>query len=53
MKKTADGDVSSAIVESRQAQMTEVFLPYVVQEGGQTLFEKFTESAQKQLTTGK
>lgn len=41
-----------AIVESRQAQMTEVFLPYVVQEGGQTLFQKFTESTQKQLTSG-
>ena len=41
-----------AIVESRQAQMTEVFLPYAVQEGGQTLFQKFTESTQKQLTNG-
>jgi hypothetical protein len=41
-----------AIVESRQAQMTEVFLPYVVSESGQTMFQAFTESKQKQLTAG-
>jgi hypothetical protein len=41
-----------AIVESQQAQMTEVFLPYVVSENGQTMFQRFTESTQKQLTAG-
>lgn len=41
-----------AIVESQQAQMTEVFLPYVVAENGQTMFQRFTESTQKQLTAG-
>jgi hypothetical protein len=41
-----------AIVQSRQAQLTEVFLPYVVAENGQTMFQAFTESKQKQLTAG-
>ena len=41
-----------AIVESQQAQMTEVFLPYVVAENGQTMFAAFTESKQKQLAAG-
>lgn len=41
-----------AIVESQQAQMTEVFLPYVLAESGQTMFQAFTESKQKQLTAG-
>lgn len=39
-----------AIVESRQAEMTEVFLPYVVVDGGQTLFQHFTETKQKLLS---
>lgn len=41
-----------AIVESRQAQMAEVFMPYVLTDTGQTAFERFTESTQKQLTEG-
>lgn len=41
-----------AIVQSRQAQLAEVFLPYVVAENGQTMFQAFTESKQKQLTAG-
>lgn len=41
-----------AIVESQQAQMTEVFLPYVLADTGQTMFQAFTESKQKQLTAG-
>ncbi len=42
-----------AIVESQQAQMAEVFMPYVLDNGtGQTMFERFTESTQKQLTAG-
>ncbi len=38
-----------AIVESQQAEMTEVFLPYVIDEKNQTMFERFTASTQKQL----
>lgn len=38
-----------AIVESQQAQITEVFLPYVINENNQTLFQAFTESKQKLL----
>lgn len=41
-----------AIVESQQAQMAEVFMPYVIGDNGQTMFERFTESTQKQLTSG-
>lgn len=41
-----------AIVESQQAQITEVFLPYVLDETQRTLFERFTENHQKQLTAG-
>ena len=41
-----------AIVESKQAEMTEVFLPYVIAENGQTMFQRFTESTQKRLTAG-
>jgi hypothetical protein len=38
-----------AIVESQQAQMTEVFMPYVLAENGRTMFEHFTETKQKLL----
>jgi hypothetical protein len=40
-----------AIVESRQAEMTEVFLPYALDNKGKTFFESFTES-RKLLTAG-
>lgn len=38
-----------ALVEAEQAQLAEVFLPYVVQDGGQTLFEYFVEQRCKAL----
>jgi len=38
-----------AIVEANQAEMTEVFLPYALDTSGQTFFQVFTESKQKQL----
>jgi len=42
-----------AIVESQQAQMAEVFMPYVFDNTTQqTMFQRFTESTQKQLTNG-
>jgi hypothetical protein len=42
-----------AIVESQQAQMAEAFMPYALDTStGQTMFERFTESTQKQLTAG-
>ena len=42
-----------AIVESQQAQMAEAFMPYALDAStGQTMFERFTESTQKQLTAG-
>ena len=40
-----------AIVESRQAEMTEVFLPYALDKQGNTFFHSFTES-RKLLTAG-
>ena len=40
-----------AIVESQQAQMTEVFLPYALDNQGNTFFQAFTES-RKLLTAG-
>jgi len=39
-----------AIVEARQAEMVEVFLPYVVAQTGQTFFQQFKENHQKLLT---
>jgi hypothetical protein len=43
-------EAQSAIVEAQQAEMTEVFLPYVINENNQTLFQAFTESKQKLLS---
>lgn len=40
-----------AIVESRQAEMTEVFLPYALDNRGNTFFHSFTEQ-RKMLTAG-
>ncbi len=39
-----------AIVEARQAEMTEVFLPYAVANDGRTAFQSFADSKQKLLT---
>jgi hypothetical protein len=41
-----------AIVEARQAEMVEVFLPYVIDRDGQSMFQRFKEAQQKQLTSG-
>ena len=35
-----------AIIESGQANITEVFMPYMINHHGQTLFQKFTENPQ-------
>jgi len=43
--------VQLALVEAHQAQLTEVFLPYVVNDHGETLFQSFTKNAQKMLTS--
>lgn len=40
-----------AVVESQQAQMTEVFLPYAIDSKGNTFFQAFSES-RKMLTAG-
>lgn len=42
-----------ALIESGQSQMAEAFMPYVFDESTQqTMFQRFTESTQKQLTAG-
>lgn len=40
-----------AIIESGQAEMAEVFLPYATVQNGQTLFQKFNEKPQLMLGT--
>lgn len=45
-------EAQMALVEASQAQMAEVFLPYVIDEGRQTLFQRFEESKRKQLSNG-
>ena len=41
-----------AIVESNQAEMAEVFLPYAIDAKGETMYRLFKESKQKQLGAG-
>jgi hypothetical protein len=41
-----------AIVEANQAEVAEVFLPYVIDREGQTMYARFKESQQKQLSAG-
>ncbi len=41
-----------ALIESGQAQTEQVFLPYALDEGGQTMFEAFVDRNQKRLGTG-
>lgn len=41
-----------AIVQCKQAELPEVFLPYIVDRSGRTMFARFTESHQKQLMNG-
>lgn len=38
-----------AIVESNQAEMAEVFLPYAIDSNGESMYALFKESKQKQL----
>jgi len=45
-------DAQLAFVEAGNAQMTEVFLPYVVNANGQTMFQTFMENQQKALPSG-
>lgn len=45
-------EVQLAIVEAGQSQMTEVFLPYAIDDNNQTFFTAFSESKQKLLTAG-
>lgn len=42
-----------AIVQSNQAEITQVFLPYAIDGDGKTVFQIFTEGRQKLLGTGK
>lgn len=44
-------EVQLAFVEANQAQLAEVFLPYVVDRSGKTMFQAF-EQQQKQITAG-
>lgn len=42
-----------ALIESGQSQMAEAFMPYVFDDATQqTMFQRFTESTQKQLSSG-
>lgn len=41
-----------ALVESEQAEMAQVFLPYAEHESGRTMFELFSDNQQKRLSAG-
>lgn len=41
-----------ALVESSQAEMAQVFMPYATDESGGTLYMRFLESNQKRLASG-
>ena len=43
-------EAQMAIIESNQADLAEVFLPYAVTNTGQTLYQKFIENNQLMLT---
>ena len=45
-------EVQLAVVESQQAQFAEVFMGYAIVQGGQTLFQAFTQNPSRMLTTG-
>lgn len=45
-------EVQMAFVEAGQADMAEVFLPYAIDSQGETMYQLFKESKQKQLTAG-
>jgi len=41
-----------ALIESEQAEMGQVFLPYAVAEDGRTAYQHFIESQQRRLASG-
>ncbi len=41
-----------ALVESKQAEMGQVFMPYAIAGNGQTMYQLFVENNQKQLGAG-
>jgi hypothetical protein len=41
-----------ALVEAKQAELAEIFLPYAIDGEGRTVFQAFRESHIKQLTAG-
>ncbi len=45
-------DAQLAMIEANQVEMAEVFLPYAIDNRGETMFALFKESKQKQLTAG-
>lgn len=45
-------EVQLALVEANQVEMAEVFLPYVIDRDGQSMYSRFKETQQKQLTEG-
>jgi len=38
-------EVQLAFIEANQAEMTEIFLPYIITDSGQTLFQRFTQDS--------
>ena len=38
-------EVQLAFIEANQAEITEIFLPYIITDNGQTLFQRFTEDS--------
>ena len=38
-------EVQLAFIEAQQAEMTEIFLPYIITDSGQTLFQRFTQDS--------
>lgn len=42
-----------ALVEAGQAEITEVFLPYAMENSGRTFYELFVDNHQKQLGDGR
>ena len=45
-------EVQIALVDSRQAEMGQVFMPYAITPGGETMYQRFLTSTQKMLGTG-
>lgn len=41
-----------ALIESGQAEIGQVFMPYAIAKDGRTMYELFVENNQKQLTAG-